>query len=137
MEGSTSTTASVRSWVFLAVWSFFPPSDLVTSSSMKGKRTSPGYGRTSRRSRSRDYTQSESSIDLEPHFLRAHPAWAISLWMPLKRGLRNSGWICLWERGRETQGETEDVLCGPSSADSRNVPLIPVSIFLSLVPPQA
>lgn len=32
---------------------FFPPSDLVTSSSMKG--TSPGYGRTSRRTE-QDYT---------------------------------------------------------------------------------
>lgn len=40
---------------------------------MKGKRTSPGYGRTYRRSWGRDYTQSESSIDLESHFLRAHP----------------------------------------------------------------
>lgn len=35
--------------------------------------------------------QKELEQGLEPHFLRAHPPWAISLWTPLMGGLRNSG----------------------------------------------
>lgn len=35
--------------------------------------------------------QKELEQALEPHFLRAHLPWAISLWTPLMGRLRNSG----------------------------------------------
>lgn len=60
MEDSASaiTPSKILGWGWVAfslLWSFLPPSDLVTSSSRKAKRTSPGYGMPSIGSWGRGY----------------------------------------------------------------------------------